>query len=98
MSETPVSKTPISETVVIVNGARTAMGGLLGVFANTPAPVLGAAATRAALERAGVDSQDVEELLFGCVLPAGVGQAPARQVALGAGLAKSTQCTTQCFT
>jgi len=84
----------MSGSIVIVNGARTAMGGLLGVFATTPAPALGAAATRAALERAGLCGNEVEELIFGCVLPAGVGQAPARQVALGAGMALSTQCTT----
>jgi len=83
-----------SDSIVIVNGARTPMGSLLGVFANTPAPALGAAATQAALERAGVSGNDVEELIFGCVLPAGVGQAPARQVALGAHMALSTQCTT----
>ena len=83
-----------SDSIVIVNGARTPMGGLLGAFANTPAPVLGAVATRAALERAGVSTHEVEELVFGCVLPAGVGQAPARQVALAAGMALSTQCTT----
>jgi len=83
-----------TDSVVIVNGARTPMGGLLGVFATTPAPVLGAAATRAALERSGLTGDEVEELIFGCVLPAGVGQAPARQVALGAGMALSTQCTT----
>lgn len=82
------------ESIVIVSGARTPMGGLLGALANTPAPSLGALATRAALERAGLSAQNVEELIFGCVLPAGVGQAPARQVALGAGLATSTQCTT----
>jgi acetyl-CoA C-acetyltransferase len=84
----------MSDSIVIVNGARTPMGSLLGAFANTPAPVLGAAATIAALERSGVSVNDVEELIFGCVLPAGVGQAPARQVALGAGMALSTQCTT----
>ncbi len=84
----------MSDSIVIVNSARTAMGGLLGAFASTPAPVLGAAATKAALERAGLSGNEVEELIFGCVLPAGVGQAPARQVALGAGMALSTQCTT----
>lgn len=83
-----------TDSVVIASGARTAMGSLLGVFANTPAPVLGAVATRAALERCGLTGHEVEELIFGCVLPAGVGQAPARQVALGAGMALSTQCTT----
>ena len=83
-----------SESVVIVAGTRTPMGGLLGAFATTPAPILGAIATKAALERAGLSGNEVEELIFGCVLPAGVGQAPARQVALGAGMTLSTQCTT----
>jgi len=83
-----------TDSIVIVNGARTPMGSLLGVFATTPAPALGAAATRVALERSGLTGNEVEELIFGCVLPAGVGQAPARQVAIGAGMALSTQCTT----
>lgn len=83
-----------TDSVVIVNGARSPMGSLLGVFAMTPAPILGAAVTRAALERSGLTGNEIEELIFGCVLPAGVGQAPARQVALGAGMALSTQCTT----
>lgn len=84
----------MSDPIVIVNGARTPMGGLLGAFATTPAPTLGALATIAALERSGLSGDEVEELLFGCVLPAGVGQAPARQVALDAKMALSTQCTT----
>ena len=62
------------ESVVIVSGARTPMGGLLGVFANTPAPVLGAIASKSALERAGLAPNAIEELIYGCVLPAGVGQ------------------------
>lgn len=82
------------ESVVIVSGARTPMGGLLGSLSTIPAPTLGAITTKAALERGGVKMDGIEELVFGCVLPAGVGQAPARQVALGAGLARSTQCTT----
>ena len=82
------------DSVVIVGGARTPMGGLLGTLGNTPAPTLGAFAAREALARSGLPPHQVEELVFGCVLPAGVGQAPARQVALGAGLASSTPCTT----
>lgn len=83
-----------SDAVVIVNGARTPMGGFQGVFADVGATELGSVATRAALKRAGVAGDQVEELLFGCVLPAGLAQAPARQVALGAEMALSTQCTT----
>jgi acetyl-CoA C-acetyltransferase len=81
-------------SVVIVNGARTPMGGLQGKLGAVPAPELGAIATRAALERAGVAPDQIEELLYGCVLPAGLGQAPARQVALRSDMALSTQCTT----
>ncbi len=83
-----------ADSVVIVNGARTPMGGLQGRLGSVPAPDLGAIATKAALERAGVSADKVEELIFGCVLPAGLGQAPARQVALKADMAFSTQCTT----
>jgi acetyl-CoA C-acetyltransferase len=84
----------MSDSIVIVSGARSPMGSLLGAFATTPAPVLGAAVTKAALQRAGLPADAVDELVFGCVLPAGLGQAPARQVALGAELALSTPCTT----
>jgi acetyl-CoA C-acetyltransferase len=83
-----------SDPVVIVGAARTPMGGFQGDFKDTPAPTLGAAAIRAALERSGLGSEDVQEALFGCVLPAGQGQAPARQAALGAGLPTSVACTT----
>ena len=84
----------VQDPVVIVGVARTPMGGFQGDFKGLNAPQLGAAAIQAAVERAGVSSQDVQELLFGCVLSAGLGQAPARQAALGAGLDKSTRCTT----
>ena len=70
------------------------MGGFQGDFKGLTAPQLGAAAIRAAVERAGVSSDSVDEVLFGCVLSAGLGQAPARQAALGAGLDKGTRCTT----
>ena len=83
-----------NDPVVIVSAARTPMGGFQGDFKGLTAPQLGAAAIRAAVERAGVASDDVDEVLFGCVLSAGIGQAPARQAALGAGLDKGTRCTT----
>ena len=83
-----------NDPVVIVSVARTPMGGFQGDFKGLTAPELGAAAIRAAVERAGVSSDCVDEVLFGCVLSAGLGQAPARQAALGAGLDKGTRCTT----
>lgn len=82
------------DPVVIVGSARTPMGALQGELAGVPAPQLGATAIRAAVERSGLPVEAVQEVLMGCVLPAGLGQAPARQAALGAGLAKSTVCTT----
>ena len=83
-----------NDPVVIVSVARTPMGGFQGDFKGLTAPELGAAAIRAAVERAGVSSDSVDDVLFGCVLSAGLGQAPARQAALGAGLGKGTRCTT----
>ncbi|MFK0089887.1 acetyl-CoA C-acyltransferase [Pseudomonas sp. NPDC090755] len=83
-----------NDPIVIVSAVRTPMGGLQGDLKSLTAPQLGAAAIRAAVERAGVAPGSVEQVLFGCVLPAGLGQAPARQAALGAGLNKSTTCTT----
>jgi acetyl-CoA C-acetyltransferase len=83
-----------SDSVVIVAAARTPMGGFQGELKGFTAPELGAAAIRAAVERAGLKPEDVQEALMGCVLPAGQGQAPARQAALGAGLPLSTGCTT----
>jgi acetyl-CoA acetyltransferases len=83
-----------NDPVVIVSVARTPMGGFQGDFKGLTAPQLGAAAIRAAVERAGVAPDGVEEVLFGCVLSAGLGQAPARQAALGASLDKGTRCTT----
>ena len=82
------------ESIVIVGIARTAMGGFQGMFASQTASQLGAAAIRAAVERAGVAAAEVDEVIMGCVLPAGQGQAPARQAALGAGLSLATGCTT----
>ncbi|ETF07060.1 acetyl-CoA C-acyltransferase [Pseudomonas moraviensis] len=83
-----------NDPIVIVSAVRTPMGGFQGELKSLTATQLGAAAIKAAVERAGVASDAVDEVLFGCVLPAGLGQAPARQAALGAGLDKSTRCTT----
>jgi acetyl-CoA C-acetyltransferase len=83
-----------SDPVVILGSARTPMGGFQGDLASLSAPQLGAAAIRAAVERSGVAPERVQQVLMGCVLPAGLGQAPARQAALGAGLDKGTACTT----
>ncbi len=80
--------------VVIVGAARTPMGGFQGDFASLAASDLGATAIRAAVERAGVLPADIDKLIFGCVLPAGQGQAPARQASLKAGLPLATGCTT----
>jgi acetyl-CoA C-acetyltransferase len=82
------------DPIVIVGLARTPMGAFQGELKGFAAPELGAAAIRAAVERAKLKPEDVEETLMGCVLPAGLGQAPARQAALGAGLPLSVGCTT----
>ena len=84
----------MSDPIVIVSAARTPMGGFQGDFASLTSPELGAVAIRAAVERAGLSPEKVQEVIMGCVLPAGVGQAPARQAALGAGLPLSAGCTT----
>ncbi|SDJ64957.1 acetyl-CoA C-acyltransferase [Microbulbifer yueqingensis] len=83
-----------SDPVVIVGMARTPMGAMQGALSALTAPQLGAAAIRAALEDAGIAGSDVDEVLMGCVLPAGVGQAPARQAALGAGIPEGTPTST----
>jgi acetyl-CoA C-acetyltransferase len=80
--------------VVILSGARTPMGGFQGELSALAAPELGAAAIRAAVERAGVKAEDVDETLMGNVLSAGLGQAPARQASRFAGLPDATPCTT----
>ncbi len=80
--------------VVIVSAARTPIGGFMGDFASLAAAQLGSAAIRAAILRAGIAAAAVEEVIMGCVLPAGQGQAPARQASLGAGLPLSAGCTT----
>ena len=82
------------DPVVIVGAARTPMGGFQGDFKNVTAPELGAAAIKAAVERAGMKPADVQEVIMGNVLSAGQGQAPARQAALGAGLPLGVGCTT----
>ena len=83
-----------NDPIVIVSAARTPMGALQGELKDFAAPQLGAAAIRAAVERAGVKPDQVQEVIMGCVLPAGQGQAPARQASLGAGLPLSAGCTT----
>ncbi|MBA1290488.1 acetyl-CoA C-acyltransferase [Pseudomonas japonica] len=84
----------MNDPVVIVSIARTPMGGLQGVLSGLSATRLGSAAVGAAVERARLPADSVDEVVMGCVLPAGLGQAPARQAALGAGLSKGTPCTT----
>jgi acetyl-CoA C-acetyltransferase len=80
--------------IVIVSGARTPMGGFQGSLASVPAVELGAAAIREAVKRAGIEPADVQEVIMGCVLPAGLKQGPARQASLNAGLPSATGCTT----
>jgi acetyl-CoA C-acetyltransferase len=82
------------DPIVIVSAARTPMGAFQGEMKAFAAPELGAAAIRAAVERAKLKPEDVQEVLMGCVLPAGQGQAPARQASLGAGLPLGAGCTT----
>lgn len=81
-------------SVVIAGAKRTAIGSFLGQFTGVPTPKLGATAIRAALEQSGVPAADVSEVIMGCVLPANLGQAPARQASLEAGLPTSAGCTT----
>jgi acetyl-CoA C-acetyltransferase len=81
-------------SVVIAGAKRTAIGSFLGQFTGVPTPTLGATAIRAALEQSGLAPTDVSEVIMGCVLPANLGQAPARQASLGAGLPVSVGCTT----
>lgn len=82
------------DPVAIISYARTPMGGFQGTLAGASATELGAAAVKAAVERAGVAPDAIEQIFMGCVLPAGLGQAPARQAALGAGLPKSVEAAT----
>jgi acetyl-CoA C-acetyltransferase len=80
--------------IVIVGAKRTAIGSFLGQFTGVPTPTLGAAAIKAALEQAGVAPGDVSEVIMGCVLPANLGQAPARQASIAAGIPVATGATT----
>lgn len=80
--------------IVIVSGARTPMGGFQGSLSSLSAVDLGAIAIREAVARAGIDAADVQEVIMGCVLPAGLKQGPARQASLNAGLPAATGCTT----
>ena len=82
------------DPIVIVGMARTPMGSFQGELAPMSAPQLGAVAIRGALQRAGMAADQVDEVVFGCVLPAGMGQAPARQASFGAGIPESVGCTT----
>ncbi|HET7843765.1 MAG TPA: acetyl-CoA C-acyltransferase [Xanthomonadales bacterium] len=84
----------MADSIVIVGAKRTAIGSLLGQFTGVPATQLGATAIKAALEHGGVAADQVQEVFMGCVLPAGLGQAPARQAALGAGVPVDAGCTT----
>ncbi|MGE3336134.1 MAG: acetyl-CoA C-acyltransferase [Rhodospirillaceae bacterium] len=83
-----------NDPVVIASYARTPMGGFQGSLGAVKATDLGATAVKAAVERAGVKPEAVEQIIMGCVLPGGLGQAPARQAALGAGLPKSVEAST----
>jgi acetyl-CoA C-acetyltransferase len=83
-----------ADPIVIAAAARTPIGGFQGELSEVSAPALGAVAAQAALARSGIAPGDVEEVILGCVLPAGLGQAPARQAALAAGLPDSAPCTT----
>jgi acetyl-CoA C-acetyltransferase len=83
-----------TDPTVILSYARTPMGAMQGALAGVSATDLGATAVKAAVERAGVDGADIDRIYMGCVLPAGLGQAPARQAAIKAGLPKSVQATT----
>ncbi|MDB5460288.1 MAG: acetyl-CoA acetyltransferase, partial [Caulobacteraceae bacterium] len=89
----PMSQ-PADDAVVIASFARTPMGGFQGALSGVKATELGATAVKAAVERSGVDPGMVEQIVMGCVLSAGLGQAPARQAALGAGLPLDVQATT----
>ena len=83
-----------SDPIVIAGMARTPMGGFQGILKDVSAPELGSFAIRAAIERCGVATENIDEVLMGCVLPAGLGQAPARQASLGSGIPNTTGCTT----
>lgn len=81
-------------SVVIAGSARTPMGGMMGSLSSVRSPQLGAVAIKAAIERSGLQPADIQEVIMGCVLPAGVGQAPARQASRASGIPDSSGCTT----
>lgn len=81
-------------SVVIAGSARTPMGGMMGALSSVRSPELGAVAIRAAIERSGLQPADIQEVVMGCVLPAGLGQAPARQASRASGIPDSSGCTT----
>ncbi len=83
-----------SDAIVIVAAKRTPVGAFQGVLSGATAPALGATAIKAAVAESGVANSDIDRVLMGCVLSAGLGQAPARQAALGAGLPDGVPCTT----
>ena len=83
-----------SDPIVILSARRTPVGAFQGVFAGVTAPQLGAVAIQAAVADSGLSAADIDEVIMGCVLSAGLGQAPARQAALGAGIPTSAPCTT----
>ena len=84
----------MSESIVLLSARRTPIGAFQGVFAQATAPALGAAALAGAVQSSGLTAADIQEVIMGCVLPAGMGQAPARQAAIGAGIPKSVPSTT----
>ncbi|WP_126172336.1 thiolase family protein [Altericroceibacterium xinjiangense] len=83
-----------ADPIVVLSYARTPMGGMQGALSDVAATDLGAAAVKGAVERAGIAGEDIDRVYMGCVLPAGLGQAPARQAAIKAGLPKSVEATT----
>lgn len=89
-----MSQVNADDPVVIVGAARTPMGSFQGDLAAVSAPELGAASIQAALQRSGMSGDDINEVIMGCVLPAGLGQAPARQASIGGGIPHAAGCTT----
>ena len=80
--------------IVIIGAKRTAIGSMLGQFTGVPTPTLGATAMQAAIAESGISGDSIDEVIMGCVLPANLGQAPARQASLAAGIPKTVGCTT----
>ena len=85
---------PTKNTIVILDGARTPMGSFCGVFSSVTAVELGSIAIKAAVQKAGIAAEEIDEVYMGCVLQAGLGQAPARQAAIGAGIPNSAGAVT----